>query len=212
MSRRPKPAPARVLAGLAVLMVLAACSSGVRGPSVAGPSALPSGIGSPSVAAPTPPAVAPTQSSASPAAQLPGAPVALTHGSAEVTMTGGASESFDLTLTSGILIPGTNVILAWSGSAGDESGDDGLRIQAPSQAGVYQSGGDDFGAPQIGVSTGRIGTAGVPPEFGPAGDECTLTLTKVDATGVEGSLECHGMTSIGFDQAVDVEATFTATP
>jgi len=37
-------------------------------------------------------------------------------------MTGGASRAFDLTLTSGILVPGSNVILVWSGSPGDESG------------------------------------------------------------------------------------------
>jgi hypothetical protein len=62
------------------------------------------------------------------------------------------------------------------------------------------------------VTTGRIGTAGVPPQFAPVADECTLTLTKVDATGVEGSLDCHGLTSTDYTQPIDLQATFTATP
>jgi hypothetical protein len=127
-------------------------------------------------------------------------------------MSGGATQAFDLGLSSGILIPGSNVILTWSGPSGDESGDDSLRLQAPSRAGVYQSSGGDFTAPQIAVTTGRIGTAGVPPHFAPLAGECTLRLTKVDATGVEGGLDCHGLTSTDYAQPIDLQATFTATP
>jgi len=192
---------AAAVAGVAVLIVATACT--------AAPSLRASGhagsVGASAVPAST---LAAPQSTGG----LTGASVTLTQGSAQLTMSGGASLAFDLTLTSGILIPGSNAILVWEGSPDEESGDDSLRIQAPSQAGAYQSSGDDFGAPQIGVSTGRIGTAGVPPHFGPIGDECTVTLTRVDATGVEGSLACHGLSSTAFDQPVDVQATFIATP
>jgi hypothetical protein len=118
-----------------------------------------------------------------------------------------------LTLTSGIIIPGTNVILVWSGAPGDESGNDGMRIQAPSRTGTYTSSATDFFAVQVSVSTaaGRVGQASVPNYLAPEADECTVTLTKVNATGVEGSLECSGLTS-GQDEAVDVSADFTATP
>lgn len=136
----------------------------------------------------------------------------MTHGSAHLAMSGGASETFDMTLSSGILVPDTSVILVWSGSPGGASHDDGLRIQAPSRAGVYQSSGLDFDAPVISVSTGRIGTAGSPPQFAPTGTECTVTLARVDATGVEGSLRCTGLSSTGYDKPIDVQASFTATP
>jgi len=189
-----------------LLMLLTACSAAApRASPGASATALPSAVGPPLGSTLAPP-------SAPPVGELPGSPLTLTRGTAQVTLTGGASETFEVTLTSGVLIPGTDVILVWSGSPGDESGNDGLRIQAPSQMGVYPSAGDDFGAPQISVTTGRIGTAGVPPQFAPIGDECTLTLTKVDAAGVAGSLECHGLTSTGYDQPVDVQARFTATP
>jgi len=137
--------------------------------------------------------------------------VTLTGGSAQVAITGDASATLALTLTSGIIIPGTNVVLVWSGAPGDESGDDGMRIQAPSRTGTYTSSATDFTALQVSVSTGRIGTAGVPFYFAPLADECSVTLTKVDATGVEGSLQCRGLTAAQ-DQFVDVSADFTATP
>lgn len=117
-----------------------------------------------------------------------------------------------MTLSSGILIPGSNVILSWSRPPGDPFRDDALRIQAPSAAGVYRSAGIDFAAPQISVTTGRIGTVGVPPQFGPVGEECAVTLMKADASGVEGTLECRGLTSTTFDKPIDVSATFTAAP
>lgn len=125
-------------------------------------------------------------------------------------MTGDASLTMDLELISGILIPGSNVVMVWSGSGG-QSSDDGMRIQAPNQIGSYTSNATDFTAPQVSVSTGRIGTAGVPSYFAPVADECTVTLTKVDASGVEGSLACHGL-SAAQEQAVDVAADFTAMP
>lgn len=146
------------------------------------------------------------------AAELGGPPLTLTSGSAHVTMTGGTSQEFDLSLSSGILIPGSNVILSWSGPPGDQSGNDGLRIQAPSRAGVYQSAGSEFTAPQISLTTGRVGTAGVPPQFAPVADECTVTLTKVDATGVDGTLDCRGLTSTEFDKPIDLSATYTTAP
>jgi hypothetical protein len=168
---------------------------------------------SPSTAAPSAASVAsPAAPSVAPAGELDGPPVTLTHGTAHVTMTGGATASFDLTLTNGILIPGSNVILNWSGPSGDESGGDSLRIQAPSGAGVHASAGNSFGAPQIGLTTGRVGTAGVPPQFAPVADECTVTLTKVDATGVEGTLDCRGLTSTEDVEPIDLQASYSAEP
>ncbi len=157
---------------------------------------------------------APTPSSAAvpSAAGLGGSPATMTRGSAHVTMSGGASQEFDVTLNSGILIPGSNVILSWSRPPGDQFRDDALRIQAPSAAGVYRSAGIDFAAPQISVTTGRVGTAGVPPQFAPVADECTVTLMKVDPSGVEGSLECRGLTSTTFEKPIDLSATYTAAP
>jgi hypothetical protein len=126
-------------------------------------------------------------------------------------MTGGATETFDLALTSGITIPGSNAILNWSGPPGADTADS-LRIQAPSRAGTYASAGSAFTAPQISVVTGRVGTAGVPPQFAPVGAECTDTFARVDATGVEGTLDCHGLTSTENVAPVDVQATYSATP
>lgn len=203
---RPMPISLiRGAAGMAVILaIMAGCSTTAPDrPSVTSATAVAEG----STLTSEPPAP-----SAPPGGELPDTPLTLTGGSAHVKMTGGASEAFDLTLTSGTLIPGSNVILVWSGPLGDESGDDGLRIQAPSEAGVYQSSGDDFLAPQISVITARIGTAGVPPQFAPVGDECTVMLTKVDVTGIEGSLGCHGLTSTAYDEPIDVEANFTASP
>ncbi len=187
--------------GMAFLQIfLAACSTATPGgSSLTGATPLASVLGSPAT-------------SAAPAGGLSGAPLRLTRGSAHVALTGGASQAFDLTLSSGILVPDTNVILVWSGSPEGESRDDGLRIQAPSKPGVYQSSGSDFGAPQISVDTGRIGTAGSPPQFAPTGDECTVTLTRADASGAAGSLRCIGLSSTGYDKPVDVDTTFTATP
>lgn len=125
-------------------------------------------------------------------------------------VTGDASLTMELELTSGILIPGSNVVMVWSGS-GAQSSDDGMRIQAPNRTGSSTSSATDFTTLQVSVSTGRIGTAGAPSYFAPLADECTVTLTKVDATGVEGSLACRGL-SAAQDQAVDVAAEFTATP
>ncbi len=115
-----------------------------------------------------------------------------------------------LALTSGILVPGTNVVMVWSGS-GDGNGDDSLRIQAPSRQGTYTTSATDFTAPSVSLTTGRIGNASVPAYLAPDADECTVTLTKVDVTGVVGSLQCSGLSS-GQDEAVDVSAAFTATP
>lgn len=159
------------------------------------------------------PASTSASSAAAPsAAELDGPPLTLTSGFAHVTMTGGTSQEFDLSLSSGILIPGSNVILSWSGPPGDQSGNDGLRIQAPSRAGAYPSAGSEFTAPQISLTTGRVGTAGVPPQFAPVADECTVTLTKVDATGVDGTLDCRGLTSTEFDKPIDLSVTYTTAP
>ncbi|MEO5885385.1 MAG: hypothetical protein ABIQ58_07730 [Candidatus Limnocylindrales bacterium] len=166
--------------------------------STAAPSAAP-------VASVSPPAAAP-------AGELDGPPIRLTQGIAHVTTTGGAVATFDLVLTSGMLIPGSNVILAWSEPPSEDSGDDSLRIQAPSRAGVYPSAGGDFGAPQISFTTGRVGTAGVPPQFAPVGAECIVTLTRADAAGVEGILDCQRLTTTENVEPVDLQATFAATP
>ena len=203
----PKIPVARALGASLLLVLLTACSSAAPGGPVAtGVAPVAPGSGSaPGSALPS----APAATAANPG--LPGSPMTLTGGSAQVDITGDASATLALTLTSGIIIPGTNVILVWSGAPGDESGDDGMRIQAPSRTGTYTSSATDFTALQVSVSTGRIGTAGVPFYFAPLADECSVTLTKVDATGVEGSLQCRGLTAAQ-DQFVDVSADFTATP
>jgi hypothetical protein len=116
-----------------------------------------------------------------------------------------------LDLKSGTFIPGSNVILVWSGAPGEKSSDDELRIQAPSRTGSFTTSADDFGL-QVSLSTaeGRIGIGHVPNYLSPEADECTVTFTKVDPSGVEGSLDCRGLAG-GQDLAVDVAADFTAT-
>lgn len=204
----PKIPVTRALGASLLLVLFSACSSTAPGGLVAtGAAPVPLGTGSAPGSAL---ASAPAATAANPG--LPGPNLTLTGGSAQVAITGDASATLALTLTSGILIPGTNVILVWSGSD-DESSDDGMRIQAPSRTGSYTSSATDFTAVQVSVSTaaGRVGQASVPNYLAPEADECTVTLTKVDATGVEGSLDCLGLTA-GQDQAVDVSANFTATP
>lgn len=209
VGRRHSGPVRRALGVTLLLALLTGCSSaGLSGPTSTG--ATPGGPGSGSPAGSALPS-APAPTAANDGFPLPDSNLTLTGGSAQVAITGDASATMALTLTSGIIIPGTNVILVWSGSD-DESSDDGLRIQAPSRTGSYTTNATDFML-QVSVSTaaGRVGQASVPNYLAPEADECTVTLTKVDATGVEGSLECLGLTA-GQDQAVDVSADFTAMP
>lgn len=209
--RNPTRLTRRAVAMPILVIFLTGCAAAPPGSPAGGAGADASATGSRSTpTAPTAPTAPPVSAPA--AGGLGGAPIPLTQGSAHLTISGGASQAFGLALSSGVLVPDTNVILAWSGPSSGKSHDDALRIQAPSKAGVYKSSGTDFGAPAISVSTGRIGTAGSPPQFAPARDECTVTLTKVDATGVEGILQCTGLTSTGYDKPIDVQATFMATP
>ncbi len=116
----PKIPVTRALGVALLVVLLTACSSAAPGgPSatgVTGAAPVPPGTGSaPGSALPS----APAATAANPG--LPGSNVTLTGGSAQVAITGDASATLALTLTSGIIIPGTNVILVWSGAPGDES-------------------------------------------------------------------------------------------
>jgi hypothetical protein len=195
-------AAARAIVGAALL---ASCS-GATGPTTAAGSqaTLPSGIASnPAIASP----------GASAGNPLGGAITHFSGGTAHVVLGSTPAVTLELKLIpgSGMLVGGGNVILNWSGAPGTDKSDDDLSVQAPGQPGSVKSSSGFVGL-ALHIVTGQLGTRGAPEQFNAGDNQCTVDFTKVDATGVQGTLTCTGLTSSGYKKPIDAQGTFSATP
>jgi hypothetical protein len=189
-------------------VLVAAIAAGV--PACDGGSSPNGAIATGSLRSGSPPSVGPTPSVPLPSVSLilPSGSIRFVAGAAHVELTGALAKTLDLQLAIGAFVPGHDVVLTWRGGTLDS-----LVVDLPAQSGQFKTslarsvGGK---ADRTNALTIGVGEAAPPAIFVSHSGECSITLTRAEPDGVEGTFRCAEVN--GSAGSIDATGDFSATP